>query len=210
MRGADRFRLVGSDLALLEPCRDEFCRRVIDGMQTEIVDPPSVAEYIRSTYPDLSSETLASGNLTVRLHDGLPPYGVGILDDRVAVCGHDPDNVSVRALVDTDDQTAREWAESTYAYYRRQTRPSRWKRSWTDGIAPGSRVRAARSARSSPPPVTPTEGNGRDPRGAPAARSSAAPPTGDPVQGLHGRHLLRAMSPLGGRQRPRKRHELAT
>lgn len=46
IRETDRFRFVGSDLALLEPCRDEFCQRVIDGMQTEIIDPPSAAKYI--------------------------------------------------------------------------------------------------------------------------------------------------------------------
>lgn len=121
MGQTDQFRFVGSDLALLEPCRDEFCRRVIDGMQTEIIDPPSVATYIRSTYPELSSETLASGNLTIRLHDDLPPYGVGIFDHRVAICGHDPDSVSVRVFLDTDSPDAREWAETTYSSYRRQT-----------------------------------------------------------------------------------------
>ncbi|WP_227374498.1 helix-turn-helix transcriptional regulator [Haladaptatus halobius] len=121
IRETDQFRFVGSDLALLEPCRDEFCRRVIDGMQTEIIDPPSVAKYIRSTYPELSAETLASGNLTIRLHDDLPPYGIGIFDHRIAICGHDPDSVTVRVLIDTDSQEAREWAESEYSFYRRQT-----------------------------------------------------------------------------------------
>ncbi|WP_312911744.1 helix-turn-helix transcriptional regulator [Natronosalvus caseinilyticus] len=117
----DQFRFVGSDLALIEPCRDEFCQRVIDGMQAEIIDPPSVAEYIRSTYPELSSKTLASGNLTIWLHDDLPPYGICIFDHRIAICGHDPDSVTVRVLVDTDSHEAREWAESKYTYYRRQT-----------------------------------------------------------------------------------------
>ena len=121
IRETDRFRFVGSDLPLLEPCREEFCQRIIDGMETEIIDPPSVARYIRSTYPELSSETLASGNLTIRLHDDLPPYGVGIFDRRIAVCGHDPDSVTVRVLLDTDSPEAREWAESTYSYYRHRT-----------------------------------------------------------------------------------------
>ena len=121
IRETDRFRFVGSSLALLEPCRDEFCQRIIDGMQTEIIDLPSVATYIRSTYPELSSKTLGSGNLTIRLHDDLPPYGIGIFDDRIAVCGHDPDSVTVRVLVDTDSQKAREWADSKYAFSRRQT-----------------------------------------------------------------------------------------
>lgn len=117
----DRFRFVGSSLTLLEPCREAFCQRVIDGMETEIIDPPNVAKYIRSTYPELSSETLASGNLTIRLHDDLPSYGIGLFDDRIAVCGHDPDSVTVRVMLDTDDEDAREWAESKFAFYRRQT-----------------------------------------------------------------------------------------
>lgn len=37
------------------------------------------------------------------------------------VCGHDPDSVTIRVLVDTDSQEAREWAEAEYAYYRRKT-----------------------------------------------------------------------------------------
>ncbi|WP_129114758.1 helix-turn-helix transcriptional regulator [Halegenticoccus tardaugens] len=119
LRETDRFRFVGFDVALFEPCKDELCRRIVDGMEAEIVDPPRVARYIRSTCPELFAETLESGNLTVRLHDALPPYGVGILDSRIAVSGYDPDSVTVRVLVDTDASEAREWAESVYRSYRR-------------------------------------------------------------------------------------------
>ncbi|WP_101295653.1 helix-turn-helix transcriptional regulator [Halegenticoccus soli] len=121
LRETDRFRFAGFDVALFEPCKDELCRRIVDGMQTEIIDPPRVARYIRSTCPELFSEALESGNLTVRLHDELPPYGVGIFDRRVAISGYDPDSVTVRVLVDTDASEAREWAESIYRSYRRQT-----------------------------------------------------------------------------------------
>ena len=121
VRETDRVRFVGSDLALFEPCKDEFCQRVIDGMRTEIIDPPNAVKYIRSTYPELFSEALESGNLTIRLHDDPPSYGVGIFDNRVAICGYDPDGVTVRVLVDTEDPEAREWAESIYQSYRRQT-----------------------------------------------------------------------------------------
>ena len=121
IRETNEFRFVGFDLALLEPCKDEFCQLIIDGMQTEIIDPPSVAKYIRSTYPELSSKTLESGNLTIRLHDDLPPFGIGIFDQRIAISGYDSDSVTVRVLVDTDAPEAREWAESIYQSYRRQT-----------------------------------------------------------------------------------------
>lgn len=122
IRETSQFRFVGSDIALLEPCRDEFCQRIIDGMQTTIIDPPRVARYIRSTYPELSAETLASGNLTVWTHEDLPQYGIGIFDHRIAICGHDPDSVTVRVLLDTDSEEAREWAESSFDRYRRQIR----------------------------------------------------------------------------------------
>lgn len=120
IRETDHFRFVGTDIAIFEPYRDEFCQRVIDGMQTEIIDPPSVAMYYRSTYPHLFAETLESGNLTMLLHDELPPYGIGIFDQRVAVCGHDSDSVTVRVLLDTGSEDAREWAESKFDFYRRQ------------------------------------------------------------------------------------------
>lgn len=120
LRETNQFQFVGFDLALLEPCMDELCRRIIDGMETEIIDPPHVVEYIRSTYPEQSTDALESGNLTIRVHDGLPPYGVGIFDDRVAISGYDTDTGTVRVVIDTDAPEAREWAESIYRSYRRE------------------------------------------------------------------------------------------
>lgn len=120
LRETDQFQFVGFDLALLEPCMEELCQRIIEGMQTEIIDPPNVVEYIRSTYPEQSAEALESGNLTVWVHDDLPPYGVGIFDDLVAVSGYDSDSGTVRVLIDTDAPEAREWAESIYRSYRRK------------------------------------------------------------------------------------------
>lgn len=117
----DRFRFAGFDVALLEPCKEELVEAIVAGMQTEIITPPRVARYIRSSYPDLFSRALESGNLALRLHDDLPQFGVSIFDDRVAINGYDPDSVSVRVLVDTDREETRAWAESAYASFRRKT-----------------------------------------------------------------------------------------
>ncbi|ELZ05119.1 helix-turn-helix transcriptional regulator [Natrialba aegyptia] len=117
----DRLRFTGLDVAMLDSCKNELCRRVIDGMETELINPPRVADYIRSDCPDLFSEALESGNLDVRLHDGLPPFGVSICDDRIAIIGYGTEGVTVRVLVDTDATDAREWAESTFASHRRKT-----------------------------------------------------------------------------------------
>lgn len=121
LENTDELRFVGLDVAMFEPCKDELCRRIIDGMEAEMINRARVARYIRSTCAEEFSEALETGRLSVRLHDDLPPYGVCIVDERVAVTAYDPDSLSVRVLVDTDGTDAREWAESVYRSYRRQT-----------------------------------------------------------------------------------------
>lgn len=118
-----RFQFLGIDVALLEPCREEFRRRVLDGMQTEIVNPPSVAEYVISTYPELCFDILESGSMTALLHDDVPTYGISLFDQRIGVNGYDPDSGAVKVFLDTDIPEAREWAESIYAEYRAEARP---------------------------------------------------------------------------------------
>jgi hypothetical protein len=119
----ERFRFVGFDLALVEPCRDELRGLILAGMETEIIDPPNAARYVAATYREHCSEPLESGNLTIRVHDDLPTYGLALFDDRVGISGYDPESGSVRVLIDTDTPGVREWAEATYADYRERARP---------------------------------------------------------------------------------------
>lgn len=123
LQATDRFRFVGYDVALLEPCKDELRQRILDGMQTEVIDPPSVARYILSAYKKHCSETLESGNLTVQMHEELPTYGISLFDDRIAISGYNTESGTVQVLLDTDASATREWAESTYRSYRREARP---------------------------------------------------------------------------------------
>ncbi|ELY55212.1 transcriptional regulator [Natronococcus amylolyticus DSM 10524] len=119
----DRFRFVGFDVGLYDPCTDVFGRRVLDGMDTELIDSPDVAAYMLSTYPERCARLLETENLTALVHDELPSYGISRLDDRVAVSGYDPDSGGVTVLVDTDLPEAREWADAVYATYRSEARP---------------------------------------------------------------------------------------
>ncbi|GAB3677248.1 helix-turn-helix transcriptional regulator [Halopiger thermotolerans] len=123
LRRTTAFRFVGTDIALFEPCKDVLRRRIVDGMETEIIDPPDLAAYIIETYPDHCSEPFESGNLAVFVHDDLPPYGIGIFDDRIAVSCYERDSGTVCVLVDTDAPPAREWAESRYEAARLEARP---------------------------------------------------------------------------------------
>ncbi|WP_312910765.1 helix-turn-helix transcriptional regulator [Natronosalvus caseinilyticus] len=120
---ADTFRFVGFELGLLEPCKDELCGRIIDGMDATVIDPPSVATYIRSSYPDLSTRTLESGNLTVLLHDDPPSYGLSLFDRRVGLCIYMPETGTLRSLIDTDAPAVRSWAEWTFERHRHEARP---------------------------------------------------------------------------------------
>lgn len=121
LTSADRFRFAGFDVALLELCKDELCQLIVDGMEAEIINSPSVTKYIRSTCADQFTQSLQSGNLTIWLHDDLPPFGIGFVDRRVVICGYDPASGTVQVVLDTDTPAAREWAESVYDSYRRET-----------------------------------------------------------------------------------------
>ncbi|MXV61885.1 MarR family transcriptional regulator [Natronorubrum sp. JWXQ-INN-674] len=123
LQDADRFRFLGVDIALLEPCREEFRQQVLGGMQAEIINPPNAARYVLSTYPELCSDILESGNLNPLVHDDVPPYGLSFFDDRIAVNDYDPDSAGVEVLIDTDTPAADEWAESVYTTYRAEARP---------------------------------------------------------------------------------------
>ncbi|MFW6448575.1 MAG: helix-turn-helix transcriptional regulator, partial [Halobacteriota archaeon] len=63
---ASQFRFAGFDVALLEPCKNELCERIVEGMETELINPPRVAQYIRRNCPEQFSSALESGNLDVR------------------------------------------------------------------------------------------------------------------------------------------------
>lgn len=116
-----RFRFVGCGLGLIEPCIEIFREEVMDGMETTLIDAPNVIQHVRSKDPEQFAETLESGNLTVWLHDDLPAYGVGLLDDCTVITGYDPDSGTVRVLVESETAAVQEWAESIYDAYRRQT-----------------------------------------------------------------------------------------
>lgn len=132
----DRLRFTGLDVAMLDGCKNELCERVLEGMEAELINPPRVADYIRSNCAEMFAEALESGNLDLRLHDQLPQFGVILLDDRMGLIGYDPEGVSVRVLVDTESDEAREWAEATFTAHRRKTPTVPIQQDLRDGIGP--------------------------------------------------------------------------
>lgn len=116
MERTDRFRsllpVVG--LPAMTVGRD---RIVEDGCHHEIVVSERLAPTIRDQpeYRELLEEMLASGNCALFVADREVPFYLGLFDDCVQI-GVDDDGIP-RALVETDADDVREWAERTYETY---------------------------------------------------------------------------------------------
>ncbi len=116
-------RYLRPEVALMDPCFDILCQQVDDGVDVTLIDRPKCHAYFLSMYPERSSELLQRDNFTVLEHDQLPPYGTGLLDERVIISCYEQDSGVVQAVVDTDVSVVREWAHSIYESYRSDARP---------------------------------------------------------------------------------------
>lgn len=96
---------------------EEIQDRILEGMETELIDPLPVVEDIMDNYPERCVEVCVSGYLTIRLHDALP-FGLALFDDRIGIAVRDPDTGTLRAFVDTDHPAAREWADAAYQGFK--------------------------------------------------------------------------------------------
>ncbi|USZ67204.1 MarR family transcriptional regulator [Halorussus salilacus] len=116
-------RFLRPEVALMDLCFDLLHRLVGEGVDATLIDRPDCHAYFLSTYPDRSSEMVRQDNFTVLEHDDLPPYGIGLLDERVAISCYERDSGTVHAVIDTDAPAVREWAKSVYETYRSSARP---------------------------------------------------------------------------------------
>lgn len=91
--------------------------RILEGLPTEVIEPPEVAEEIMEEYPERCVEVCVSEYFTHWLHDDLP-FGLVIYDDRVGIGVEEAEGVT--AFVDTDAPAAREWAEAVFESLRRE------------------------------------------------------------------------------------------
>lgn len=112
--------LRGFDTLSIAPTyMEEFHQRILNGMETEVIDPPEVAADIMDNYPEKCVEVCVSEYFTHWLCDDLP-YGLVIFDERAGIGVRDADTRTVWAFVDTDAPAAREWAETVYESYRQE------------------------------------------------------------------------------------------
>lgn len=90
------------------------------GARGEIVAQPEVVETMKTnpSYAELTKEMAETGRFQMYQYDGQIPYFVGLLDNIVQI-GVDEDG-EPRALVETRDPNAREWAANKIEEYKQQ------------------------------------------------------------------------------------------
>ena len=123
LRETTTLRYLRPEVALMEPCFDVLRGLLDDDVEVTLIDRPNCHTYFVSTYPEQTGEMLHRNNFTVLEHDELPPYGVGLLDDRVTISCYEQESGAVQALVDTDVPAVREWAKRVYERYTSDARP---------------------------------------------------------------------------------------
>lgn len=96
---------------------------VDNGARAEMISTPDVTHTLQANpaYAELTEEMAATGRFDLFQYEGPIPYFVGLLDDLVQV-GADEDG-EPRALLETDNPIARNWAENKVKEYKRRAEP---------------------------------------------------------------------------------------
>ncbi len=120
---ADRLRILlpAIDLDSTNTITEQVTER---GLEVETVVSPGVESTLESDeFAPILREKLGTGRSTISVaHDTLPFY-LGLADDGRIQIGVADDEGFPRALLETTDETTREWGETVYQEYREQARP---------------------------------------------------------------------------------------
>lgn len=122
LQASSDLRFIRPEIAIMEPCLDVLYERIDTGVDVVLVDRPESHAYFLSTYPNRSQAMMKQDNFTVLEHDDLPPCGIGILDLQVIISCFEEDSGTVHALIDTDEPTVHEWAQSVFEKYTSEAR----------------------------------------------------------------------------------------
>ncbi|TYL36094.1 transcriptional regulator [Natronococcus pandeyae] len=123
MENADRFRGLLPAVGLPAMTVAYDCT-VEAGYQHEIVISERLAQTVlnRRGYKELLDEMLASGNCNLFVSDREIRFYLGLFEECVQI-GVEDDDGTPKALVETDAEEVREWAEQTYDHYLTQAKP---------------------------------------------------------------------------------------
>ncbi len=102
---------------------DEFQERILDGMQTELIDLPRILADIMERYPEKCVQVCVSENLILWVHEDRDalPFGLVLFDDRVGIGLFDTTKGTLEAFIDTDNRAGIEWATAVYTRYQSES-----------------------------------------------------------------------------------------
>jgi predicted transcriptional regulator len=111
-----RLLLPSIDLQLVESIDD----LVVDGsLSIELTIPPKMEETVSTgEFAMLLRGQIEAGGMTIFVSDAAPPFYVGLFDDDGVQVGVEDDDGYPRALLETNRDSVREWAEHIYRQYR--------------------------------------------------------------------------------------------
>ncbi|WP_049984785.1 transcriptional regulator FilR1 domain-containing protein [Halobellus rufus] len=96
----------------------------------ESVWTATAAEQYLNAYPEIKSLWIAEPNAGMLISPDPIPVQFGLFDDRLTLTVHDEETGHPRALVDTANPAALEWARDLYDYYAARSEPLD---QWLDG-----------------------------------------------------------------------------
>ena len=120
LQSADEFRICTSVIG--RDAMEQSWRRVVDdGGEGEVVVTASALSSIQqdSTYSELFENIRGASALSVSVYDGEIPFYLGLIDDIVQIGVENAEQIP-RALVESESQSVREWAERQYSQFRQQ------------------------------------------------------------------------------------------
>lgn len=95
------------------------------GMRGEFIVTPDIAVGNMEQFPDRQRQVAASDETTGRyfVHEDIP-FGLALYDNHLDIRVYDEETGTPTLYVDTDDQSAIEWAESVYEQFRDEADPA--------------------------------------------------------------------------------------
>ncbi|WP_458208108.1 helix-turn-helix transcriptional regulator [Haladaptatus sp. NG-SE-30] len=121
--GADHARLLSPTVATGAPeDYEEMSQEFLDGDQyAESVVPGEVLAQVQAdeTYVEMFRPAFESGRMRMVVYDGPIPYLLAITDGITLLAPTDNHGIPI-ALVETETEVVRAWAESTYEEYREE------------------------------------------------------------------------------------------
>lgn len=122
VREASRYRALLPGIIMQG--KEDIHSRVVNGqLDIEFVVPPRVAETMTDAeFVDTFREQVASGHLSVHVAEATPAFFLGLLDDDLVQIGVSDADGLPRAMLETDHEPVRAWAETVYERHRKDAR----------------------------------------------------------------------------------------